>query len=78
MGLSADDKLRLERIENAFTRKVPQGERAVLYERMRANANALAQLFIEACPEGHERLTALTKLEESIIWANASLARDES
>ena len=77
---SVDDKLLMERIENDFTHHAPNGEQAEKYSRMRQTAKGLARLVVELCPESRERSTALTKLEECVFWANASIARkhDES
>jgi len=75
MGLSATDKALVERIENDFTYHAPQGTQPALYERMRAHGKALALLIVEACPDGRERSTALSKLEECVMWANAAIAR---
>lgn len=77
MPLSADDKLLIERIERNFTYHPPRADQGVRYERMRAHAKALAQLIVETCPDGRERALAITKLEEVIFWANASIARGE-
>jgi len=75
MPPSATDKVLLERIENDFTYHAPQGDQAARYEKMRATAKAFAQQIVELCPDGRERSTALSKLEESIMWANAGIAR---
>lgn len=75
MGLSATDKLLLERIEKDFTYHPPQGDQAARYEKMRATAKEFAQLIVQLTPDGRERSVALTKLEESIMWANAAIAR---
>ena len=37
----------------------------------------LAYLIDELCPASREKSLALTKIEESIMWANASIARNE-
>lgn len=36
----------------------------------------LAQFVNERVPDGREKSTAITKLEEVMFWANAGLARD--
>jgi len=75
MPLSASDKQLLERIEDDFTYHPPQGDQAQRYEQLRATTKQLARLVIELCPDGRERSTALTKLEEAVMWANAGIAR---
>jgi GH25 family lysozyme M1 (1,4-beta-N-acetylmuramidase) len=75
MGLSADDKLLMERIEHNFKFYPPSGEQAEKYVRMRQTAKGLARQIVEMCPEGEERSTALVRLEEAVMWANAAIAR---
>lgn len=77
MGLSATDKLLAERVENDFTYHPPQGDQSQRYIKMRETAKSLALLMVELCPEGRERSTALTKLEEAVMWANAAIARQK-
>jgi hypothetical protein len=40
-------------------------------------ARKLAYLINEDCPDGREKSIAITKLEESVMWANAAIARNE-
>lgn len=37
-----------------------------------------ASVIEEQCPDGREKSLAITKLEEALMWANESVARDES
>jgi hypothetical protein len=36
-----------------------------------------AQFVDRICPDGREKSTAITKLEEAMFWANAAIARQE-
>ena len=63
------------RIENDFTYHAPTEEQRRQYERLRAMAKGLALLINRECPSGREKSTALSKLEEAVMWANASIAR---
>jgi hypothetical protein len=77
MGLSADDKLLVERIENDFTYHPPDGKKAEMYQHLRLTAKDLARQIVELCPASRERSLALTQLEECVMWANAGIARHE-
>lgn len=50
-------------------------EKQDLHAEVRSAAGSAANLFNEILPEGREKSTAMTKLEEAMFWANASLAR---
>lgn len=45
---------------------------------IRAQCGELAQFINETVPDGREKSTAMTKLEEVMMWANAGLARDRT
>lgn len=51
--------------------------KAAEHGRMRAACRLLAEHMASNLPEGRERATALTKLEESLFWANAAIARSD-
>lgn len=78
MPLSATDKAMLDRIETAFTYHPPRGNQPARYERLRAEARALARTIVELVPDSRERSLALTKLEEVIMWANAGVSREST
>lgn len=42
---------------------------------VRQHCRALADFINEACPDGREKATAITKLEEVMFWANGAIAR---
>ena len=66
-----------QRIENVFTYHTPKEGQPEKYELLRAKAKELAYLIDELCPNSREKSLAMTKLEESSMWANASIARNE-
>ena len=60
-----------------FTYHPPKGDQTHRYEAIRHDAHTLANLIDTACPESREKSLAFTKLEEAVMWANASIARNE-
>ncbi len=66
-----------DQIENSFTYHAPKEGQPEKYELLRAKAKELAYLIDELCPNSREKSLAMTKLEESSMWANASIARNE-
>lgn len=63
-------------IENKFTYHAPKDGQPEKYEALRAQLKAAAYLIQSLCPESRERSVAMTKLEEAMFWANASVARN--
>lgn len=63
-------------IENNFMYHAPKEGQAEKYELIRAKAKELAYLIDDVCPGSREKSLAVTKLEESVMWANASVARN--
>lgn len=71
-----DAKTRAQ-IENSFVYHAPKTEQPERYEALRAQAKDLAYNLIRMVPPGRERALAITKLEESIMWANKGIACGE-
>jgi hypothetical protein len=64
-------------IENRFTYHTPKGDQPDRYQILRSYAFDYAMLVCHICPDSKERSLAITKLEECIMWANSSIARNE-
>lgn len=64
-------------IENNFKYHAPKEDQPRRYEELRAMAKNLAYLIDQLCPDSREKSLAFTNLEQSIMWANASIARNE-
>lgn len=64
-------------LENNFTYHKPFGNQPERYVALRDKAKELAAMILDLCPESRERSVALTELETSVFWANASIARNE-
>jgi len=66
-----------EELKNRFTFHKATEDQAVRYESIRAICGELAQYLNEMCPPSRELSVSLTKLDEVVFWANASIARHE-
>ncbi len=64
-------------LQKRFSYHAPKGDQPDRYVLIRENAFVLAQILMERCPPSREQSLALTKLEEVVMWANASIARNE-
>jgi hypothetical protein len=63
-------------VENNFTYHAPKEGQPEKYVMIREKAKELAILLLKECPQSRELSTALTNLETSVFWANASIARN--
>lgn len=70
-------KLDPSEIELRFSYHPPKNDQPARYERIRAEAKALARTVYESCTDCREAHLALTHLEEVVTWANAAIARRE-
>lgn len=66
-----------EEIENRFSYHSPKNDQPARYEQIRSMAKEFATLVEAACPESREKSLAITNLEQAVMWANASIARNE-
>lgn len=64
-------------IEKNFTYQPPKEGQPEKYVALREKAKETALLINELCPDSREKSLAMTKLEETIMWANAAIARNE-
>jgi hypothetical protein len=67
----------MEDLKKRFTYHSPKDDQPSRYQKLRAKAYELAEDINGCCPESREKSLALTKLEEAVMWANASIARNE-
>ncbi len=65
-----------EQLENNFKYHSPKEGQPEKYTQLREKAKELAYLIEELAPQSREKSLAITKLEESVMWANASIARN--
>jgi len=64
-------------LKKRFTYHPPKGGQANRYEQIRSKAHDFAISLDTFCPDSREKSLAITKLEEVVMWANASIARNE-
>jgi len=64
-----------EELHNRFTSHDPKGNQSERYDAIRAECLATAITIRDKCPVSRESSVALTKLDEVMFWANASIAR---
>lgn len=65
-----------EQIENNFMYHAPKEGQPEKYTALREKAKELAYLVEELCPNSREKSLAITNLENAVMWANASIARN--
>lgn len=71
-------KLTAEDIERLTAKEPPATDTVVLAHQNVRSAIAVAMIALnEILPDGREAMMALTKLEESYMWANAAIARTQ-
>lgn len=64
-----------EELNNRFSYHKPVGDQGERYEQIRRLARIFAECIVTLCPDSRESALAMTHLEESVMWANASIAR---
>lgn len=64
-------------IADIFTYHAPITDQQLRYGRLRAEARELAETINELCPSSREKSLAITSLQQTIMWANASIAVNE-
>ena len=47
------------------------------YEQIRDLGHRFADVINGICPDNREKSVAITKIEEAVMWANASIARGD-
>lgn len=63
------------RVDNDFVYHPPKPDQPEKYTRLREEARVLAHLIVDLVPPGREQASALTRLEEAVMHANAGIAR---
>ncbi len=68
---------RRQEIENSFTYHSPKPDQIPRYQELRDAGLQMALMIELLVPPGRARSTAITKLEEVIMWANKGIACGE-
>ena len=68
---------KIKQIETSFTYHSPKESQQERYVILRDNAKKLAYEILTFVPPGREQALAITKLEETIMWANKGIACGE-
>ena len=67
-----------QQINDIFTYHKPSITQVGRYTELREHARLMALAIQEMCPESREKALALTNLQQTIMWANASIAINEA
>lgn len=65
-------------ISNTFKYHAPNDSQIKRYAELRDCARNMALLIDDHCPGSREKAIALTKLQETVMFANASIAINEA
>lgn len=65
----------LARVENDFTYHAPTQDQITDMKIIRDAARTLAEHIVRSVPPGREQSSALTRLEETVMHANAGISR---
>lgn len=63
-------------LKRRFTYHPPKPGQPEMYKCLRGAALEFARLIDSSCPDSREKSLAITHLEEAVMWANASIARN--
>lgn len=65
-------------VEKIFTYHPPKADQIPRYNALRMEAKGLAERIIALTPVSAEQTLAIRKLQECVMWANASIAINEA
>lgn len=76
LTIKDEDIILVHRTHFNMTNQSPDEEQIQRIERLRGTAKQLASMIYVNCPRSRERSLAVTGLEETLMWAVASIARE--
>ena len=65
-------------LDNIFRYHPPKGDQVERYNILREAGKAFAQVIIETTPAGADQSTAIRKVREAVMTANAAIAIGEA
>lgn len=65
-----------DELVNRFTYHPPQPGQPELYEHIRRAGLEFAALLNHHCPASHELSSAISSVDQAVMWANAAIARN--
>lgn len=63
-----------EDLDNLFTHHPPVGGQVADYQEIRAAGKAFAAVICERVPPGEDRDSAIRRVRDAVMWANAGVA----
>lgn len=67
-----------EALDTWFTYHPPFPDQVERYAELRAGGHSLASMILDLCPESADRTTAIRKVREAVMYANAAIACGEA
>lgn len=67
----------MDDLERRFSQHTPSEAKIMAHKNVRSQCLRLAR-SLNGIPEGREKSLAMTNLEQTMFWANAAIARDDS
>lgn len=65
-------------LEKMFCYHPPKGDQVGRYVTVRSAGRDLAEYIMKQCPDSPEKTLAIRKVQEAVMWANASIAINEA
>lgn len=69
--------MKTEEVTNRFTYHPPTKDQVGVYKTIRHMALNFATYLDGILPDSKEKVIAINKLDEAVMWANASIARHD-
>lgn len=64
-------------LDNIFSYHAPINNQPKRYETIRNAGKVFAKIINNSCPDSREKSIAITKLQETVMFANAAIAINE-